>query len=88
MAIVTKKINGHDYKYEATWDKQEKRNKWVYLGPVKSKIFENSNRTVERSDKEVFDHLYNKLKRDPIMGLTKKQLNRIRHHIKQIKRNK
>jgi len=85
VAVVIKKINGHKYKYNATWNKQEKRHKWVYLGPVESKIFEKSNRVVERSGKEVFDRLYNRIKRDPMMGLTKNQLKRMRHHFKRIR---
>jgi len=84
VADVIKTIHGRKYRYEVTWDKDKKRHRWRYVGAVDSKPKVSNKLMVGKSTEVVLDSLYNRMKRDDYMGLTKKQLDRLRNHIKNI----
>jgi len=54
------------------------------VGAVDSKPKVSNKLMVGKSTEVVLDSLYNRMKRDDYMGLTKKQLDRLRNHIKNI----
>jgi len=84
MARIIKTISGHRYVYDVTWDKVQKRRIWRYVGKFEKDYYKQENaRVINRGflDK-LLDSLYNRVKRDSMMNLTKKQLKRFRHHIK------
>ena len=54
------------------------------MGAVETKPKVGNRVMVGKSIDIVLDRLYNQVKRDDYMGLTKKQLDRLRNHIKNI----
>ena len=54
------------------------------MGAVDRKPKGGNRMMVGKSAEGVLDRLYNRVKRDEYMGLTKKQLDRLRNHIKNI----
>ena len=85
MAVVIKTIHGRKYRYEVTWDKDKKRHRWRYMGAVDRKPKVSKRVMAGKSIDIVLDRLYNRVKRDDYMGLTKKQLDKLRHHIKSVR---
>jgi hypothetical protein len=51
---ILKKIKGHEYIYEVTWDQEEKKQVWIYRGKG-SKYFE---------PETVTDEIYHAIKKD------------------------
>ena len=83
--MLIKTIHGRKYRYEVTWDKDKKSHRWQYMGAVDRKPKVSKQVMVGKSIDIVLDRLYNRVKRDDYMGLTKKQLDKLRHHIKSVR---
>ena len=72
LAQIVKKIKGHEYIYEVTWDQEKKKQVWTYRGKV-SKDF----------DPETFkDEIYHAIKKNYGIRIPKKDLNQLRKVIK------
>ena len=65
---IVKKIKGHEYIYEVTWDQEEKKQVWIYRGKV-SKDFE---------PETVTDEIYHAIKKDSRIRIPKKDLRHLR----------
>ena len=65
---IVKKIKGHEYIYEVTWDQKEKKQVWTYRGKV-SKDF---------APETVTDEFYHAIKKDSRIRIPKKDLRHLR----------
>ena len=55
MAKIVKKIKGHTYLYEVTWDSQKKKQVWKYLGKTPKSDFD---------PEKLKDGIYKAIKKD------------------------
>lgn len=74
LVQIVKKIKGHEYVYEVTWDQEKKKQVWTYRGKV-SKDF----------DPEKFkDEIYHAIKKDYRIRIPKKDLKQLRNVIARV----
>jgi hypothetical protein len=68
LAQIVKKIKGHEYIYEVTWDQEKKKQVWTYRGKV-SKDF----------NLETFkDEIYNAVRKNYRIRIPKNDLKQLR----------
>lgn len=75
MAKIVKKVKGHEYLYEVTWNPEKKKQVWKYLGKASTDDFD---------PEELKDDICRAIKKDFRLNISKKNLKYIKNIVAKV----